>query len=706
MIASFGIYGDPSLSPMINLRNHVLSMSISSLESRISNAACHNLCTTATPPPLLQSLLGLGLKFCPRPVYTTSTDELSDSLRRFDRDFFTKVFFAHEPDDPDWSPGQLFIRDENWEPNVENIDKEIIVRTQAFRKQLTRLFQHRKKTPSNLNPIQLRLLRTLRHHPKFLIVNSDKNLGPVVMERETYVHRCLTEHLLKPTYQHLSEEEANAFVTTTRVLLREFLQQFDAYILGRMDWKYLDRYLSSVSDPFAYFYALAKVHKSPWKTRPIVSVSGSILYGLGKWLDQQLQPIIKKLPTYLSSSFELKQDLDQLAGTDLRRMSLFTGDVIAMYPSIDLNDAFDRIQDFLYNSPLCAGISVAPIIAALRLVMTRNCFRFGDTYWLQTDGTAMGTPPAPSFATLYYGIFEIDLLQHYGDSLLYLRRYIDDQFGIWIHDPDPAIDCQRWEDFKQRQENYCSLSWEFSTLSKSANFLDLSLTVESYNISTSLYEKPLNLHLYIPPHSAHTPTVRTGLVTGGVYRILRLVSSRSNQQASLSRFYMQLLARGYKVKFLNFAFRQALSRFAAPPKTKVTAASYEHVFLHLPYHARDPPRKLIQQAFQEHMIRPRTFHKTFARACNHEFHQRKISWWNGIMNRMESRQIPFIVPLTQLEPPLETLGNQEGATIMINRLIVAYRQAPNLFPCHVEAKCASARPVSVIRGELVENFTE
>ena len=58
-------------------------------------------------------------------------------------------------------------------------------------------------------------------------------------------------------------------------------------------------------DPFNKFYLLAKIHKKPLKTRPIISVSGSVLFGLGKWLDIQLQKVIKHLPFVAKSLGEL-----------------------------------------------------------------------------------------------------------------------------------------------------------------------------------------------------------------------------------------------------------------------------------------------------------------------------------------------------------------------------------------------------------------
>ncbi len=71
-------------------------------------------------------------------------------------------------------------------------------------------------------------------------------------------------------------------------------------------------------------------------------------------------------------------------------------------------------------------------MTALEIIMKHNFFNFGDTSWLQLTGTAMGTPPAPMYATLYFGIHEKEtILRKYGRFFLLYKRYIDDVFGIW-----------------------------------------------------------------------------------------------------------------------------------------------------------------------------------------------------------------------------------------------------------------------------------
>ena len=75
----------------------------------------------------------------------------------------------------------------------------------------------------------------------------------------------------------------------------------------------------------------------------------------------------------------------------------------------------------------------------LNIVMRNNLFSFGDTFWLQKSGTAMGTPPAPDYATLFFAIHEEDFLPKF-PQLSFYRRFLDDVFSTWVPLPSNSAD--------------------------------------------------------------------------------------------------------------------------------------------------------------------------------------------------------------------------------------------------------------------------
>jgi hypothetical protein len=257
-----------------------------------------------------------------------------------------------------------------------------------------------------------------------------------------------------------------------------------------------------------------------------------------------------------------------------------------MYTNIDTNHALSVISDFLRHSPICRDSDADPIIRALEIIMRNNLFKFGDTYWLQITGTAMGTPPACMYAVLYYGIHELTLIPQFKATVPFYKRYIDDVLGVWITDEDAETDERNWTKF-QAAMPFGKLTWEFSPRTPSVNFLDLTLTLEHQRIMTRLYEKPLNLYLYIPPHSAHPPGILSGMITGYITRVFRLTSTNTDREATIRKFYRRLCDRGYTPITLRPLFHNALRR-AQISRCKPIDDQEERIYLHLEYHPYDP----------------------------------------------------------------------------------------------------------------------
>jgi hypothetical protein len=123
--------------------------------------------------------------------------------------------------------------------------------------------------------------------------------------------------------------------------------------------------------------------------------------------------------------------------------------------------------------------------------MYNNIFQFGDSWWIQKIGTAMGTPCTCIYATIFFAWFERKhILTKYKDNLLLYKRQIDDIFAIWIDTPDKP---NQWQNFNNDLNKYCKLDWNTEQLSNSITFLDLTIWInQNGKLQYCTFQKPMN----------------------------------------------------------------------------------------------------------------------------------------------------------------------------------------------------------------------
>ena len=560
-------------------------------------------------PRNITSLLGLGLKFCPTPRYTFSRTDIDTTLSRHRRDLWLRHYFKTQASAATLDPNanlRLYVKSK-WIPPPWKIHNELKRRFDVFSKCYTNLFQY-KTGQSNLLPHHRSGLQTLQSSKELLICACDKNLGPAIIEISSYIKLAYKDHLDdENTYTYLSNNDVRLFAERIRNLLSTWSRKWHNKLLPS-ERKFIKTAINDPkADPIATFYLTMKVHKTPLQSRPIVSCSGTILYNLGIWVDDKLQRIAKKQHSYFKSSTDLKKIMMEVVIPP--NATLFTSDAVSMYTNIDTNKAMNVIARYLKDSSeLYSDVPIEALLDALNIVMRNNVFRFGDTHWHQISGTAMGTPPAPPYATLYYAIHETIFLEEFKANLLFYRRFIDDIIGIWVV-VDEQTDAQTWICFKNRLNNF-GLVRETNDRSSSVVYMDLTIKLANQKLSTSLYEKALNLYLYIPPHSAHPPGVLTGLIYGNMHRIYTLCSDPTDQRRLTQLFYRRLIARGYKPQDILPLFRKAESRFTALTSNVITddttteSPDADRVFLHLPYHPGNPKSHQIQSLWREQLLQP------------------------------------------------------------------------------------------------------
>ena len=641
-MTNYGFVPDPRISTHLNAR-HVLGDTPTGVYlSHFTNKKFHDLTTKKSIPAAAATVLGFGLKFIPVPKKSIKQDDVDEAIKRFNRDFYLKVFFADsdDDDDDDEDPIEKLRVNSVWKPDQP--PHKITQRIGEFEHAIDRNFRPQ-RGKSNLTKFQANILQDICSNQNIIIAHADKNLGPVGVNTEQYIRWALDEHLSDATtYVKISEADAikasNDLFTEiyqwTRTAGMSLSQDARTYIRY---WIQKNRF-----DPFGYFYLTIKIHKNPVSTRPVCSDCASLVHPLGKWLDYALQPVVADQPFYFKDSFSLKQELDKIVLPP--NASIITFDAVSMYTNIDINDSIERISTFLAN--IWDKRACKTIKSAMEIVMKNNRMRFGDLIYHQIRGVAMGMSPAPTIANLYVAIYELEfiipLLEKY---LMFYKRFIDDGFAVWLHDLDPTIDAENWNNFKALI-NAMGLNWTFKSPRKKLIFMDMTIQIEGGKIITTIYAKPLALYQYIPPNSCHPPGVLTGLIFGQILRIYQLCSRSKDIDKELSLFHKRLLNRGYAtnqlIPFFEKGINNAISYLSqtqeqrdAFKKAKV-GKSDERIFLHIPYHPQNPSSGFVQNI------------------------------WRNLV----------------LSPPgkenLNQLTNWEGHHVPIKRLIIAYHRNPNL----------------------------
>lgn len=207
------------------------------------------------------------------------------------------------------------------------------------------------------------------------------------------------------------------------------------------------------------FYGLPKIHKSKLLKEaiddqnltiiqlycpsdlsflPIVAGPVCPTRRLSDMIDILLQPFMTKIASYIKDDFHfLNFILDEVPEDSL----LCTLDVVSLYSNIPHSLCIEAITYWIEKYPgvLPHGISKDFIIDSICLILNNNFFQFGNLNFKKTDGTAMGTKMAHTYATLPLAFLEnkpyneIELKFDSTVKEVFLKswkRYLDDCFII------------------------------------------------------------------------------------------------------------------------------------------------------------------------------------------------------------------------------------------------------------------------------------
>jgi hypothetical protein len=144
-------------------------------------------------------------------------------------------------------------------------------------------------------------------------------------------------------------------------------------------------------------YFLKKIHKNPMG---IISSCNGITEPISQFSDRWLQPHVKNLPSYLRDSTEF---LKLIETTKIPSNCILASiDVSSLYTNILHSEGKQSVLYYLQNNPDNYTRAEQPtpdvLVELIDIVLKNNVFEFHNKYYLQIQGTAMGTKMAPAYA--------------------------------------------------------------------------------------------------------------------------------------------------------------------------------------------------------------------------------------------------------------------------------------------------------------------
>lgn len=493
-------------------------------------------------PRDIEYSLSLNLKFLyPQPMRNYVVWQWFDALVRKAK--LAYIFRNRLQVDSEGLPEVPFVRNPKWQPvikahwfnqGVEAGRRSLVLQQQNSMPRISTgvsdVFRHIVLTP--------RALIDWLTRAGLLCFISDKNLGIVVATQDWYweqVSKFIELPVFEPFYGDyygyrydvwrrisalIEDTEGISFWITPKV--KKFLREADV----RMD--------------IPQFHGIPKIHKNPWKIRPIVPMHSYVTSTLSIVLHHLLLPIQRSFPWICESSQKLCEEVRSFNKRGLF-VRIHTGDVSAMYTSIPWASFRDALSSVVRRHPAyyMNTAMVDWIMRAADIVWHSTVFQLGKNLHHQTDGVPMGIQCGPVFANLYLAFYERHALTMLEEGNLpggLYRRYIDDVFVLHPEDNylrqlirAPGMD----------------IVWSHSGIE--LPFLDVLFHTHlgSTEICFQPYEKVGNHHQYLPWASSHPLSVKKGLVKGELTRASKISYLQPYFQTWKATFLSRLISRGW-----------------------------------------------------------------------------------------------------------------------------------------------------------------
>ena len=402
---------------------------------------------------------------------------------------------------------------------------------------------------NNLDTNQRKALLDLANDASIIIKPADKGGAIVIMNSNDYSEACLNSPLNTDFYEELPndanpEYKAKINDKIDDLLSKELINDFEASNLKQ-------------GSRTPHFYGLPKIHKEYITFLPLRPSAADLILVLPKFRNS-LTPTLNLLPRILHPTSRTHQtllrELNQMSPPQLscQKTILATMDVSSLYPNIDHEEGV-KACEYALNKRKTPLISTSVLTGLIMTVLKSNTLKFGERFFHQIKGTAMGTPMAVNFGNLFMTKFETEMLADYKKKLKKLPTVnIDDIFFTWDYDETSLKHfinfCSNYSS-NQNMKSNITFTADYST--SEVYFLDTKIKFKGERLISELYSKPTASFQYLHRASYHPPHTFHSILKSQFIRIRHICSDIDDYWFHAERFSSFFRSRGFKLVSIN-----------------------------------------------------------------------------------------------------------------------------------------------------------
>ncbi|XP_078506952.1 uncharacterized protein LOC144767356 [Lissotriton helveticus] len=431
-------------------------------------------------------------------------------------------------------------------PSGNTIDTFYKLVLEDINKYETKVSKHKHMKKDNLTREERIALKTLSDNQDLVIREADKGGNVVVMNVMDYNAEILSQLSDNSCYEAV---DSNPMGPLTMLINNHLRDWKDAGLIN--DAEYL--YLKVTRPSYPWLYTLPKIHKPALfpPGRPIVSGIGGPTERLSQYVDKFLNPMVKNMPSYIQDSKHILSILADIAWQP--GLIMATLDVVSLYTSIEPDLGLAAVTRALNTRPITLLEHTKMLVTMMDIILNQNFIVFDKRWYKQTRGVAMGSRFSPSFANLYMGALEADMIwsirgTKWIDYILYWGRYIDDCLLIWSGPETTLMDfCAYLND------NEMNMRFTTHISTSKVSFLDIELYVKNETLHSKLFRKTTACNSVLHSNSSHPIHQIYGIPYGEFMRARRNCSEEQEFETCIKDMQSRFSKRGYKPQIISKA---------------------------------------------------------------------------------------------------------------------------------------------------------